>query len=78
MVLGHEGAAVVESIGDGVEGIEIGDKIIPLLVANCEKFKFCLNKKIRICIEGDYNQILFDSDSETRMKINGKPLLSFC
>ena len=33
VVLGHEGAGIVESLGDGVEGFEIGDHVVVSWVA---------------------------------------------
>jgi len=77
IVLGHEGSGVVESVGDGVKGVEIGDSIIHLFMPNCEKCKLCANPKTNCCSDGDFNTTLYHSDGETRMKINGKPLLSF-
>ncbi|XP_037316993.2 alcohol dehydrogenase class-3-like [Pungitius pungitius] len=35
LVLGHEAAGVVESVGPGVNGFSPGDKVIPLLQPNC-------------------------------------------
>lgn len=48
-VLGHEGAGIVEAIGEGVEGFEIGDHVIPLYTAECGKCKFCLSGKTNLC-----------------------------
>ncbi len=48
MVLGHEGAGVVESVGDGVTSLAPGDHVIMTTTAFCGR---CLQ-----CIEGMYAQ----------------------
>lgn len=32
-ILGHEGGGVVESVGEGVENVKVGDHVIPLYTA---------------------------------------------
>jgi len=76
VVLGHEGSAVVESVGDGVKGVEIGDSIIPLFMPNCGKCELCDNPKTNLCCDANFETTLYHSDGETRLKINGKPLLT--
>ena len=48
-VLGHEGAGVVEAVGEGVTDFEVGDHVIPLYTAECGKCKFCLSGKTNLC-----------------------------
>jgi len=49
VVLGHEGAGIVESVGEGVTDFAVGDRVIPLYVPQCKKCKFCLSKKTNLC-----------------------------
>src|ERR1700761_7016028 len=35
MVLGHEGAGVIEALGDGVTGVTVGEHVVFCLVASC-------------------------------------------
>ncbi|MGI8792683.1 MAG: Zn-dependent alcohol dehydrogenase [Acidimicrobiales bacterium] len=49
MVLGHEGAGVVEEIGEGVEGFEIGDHIIVSWVPQCGSCFFCQHDQGYLC-----------------------------
>jgi len=35
VILGHEGAGVVESVGDGVTSVAVGDHVIPLYIPEC-------------------------------------------
>ena len=48
-VLGHEGAGVVESVGDGVTSVQPGDHVIPLYIPQCRECKCCLSKKTNLC-----------------------------
>jgi S-(hydroxymethyl)glutathione dehydrogenase/alcohol dehydrogenase len=48
-VLGHEGAGIVEAIGEGVTSLAVGDHVIPLYTAECGKCKFCLSGKTNLC-----------------------------
>lgn len=49
VVLGHEGAGVVEEVGAGVRSLEAGDHVIPLYTAECRECKFCLSGKTNLC-----------------------------
>ena len=48
-VLGHEGAGIVEKVGEGVTSVEVGDHVIPLYTPECGKCKFCLSGKTNLC-----------------------------
>ncbi|MGM8849963.1 S-(hydroxymethyl)glutathione dehydrogenase/class III alcohol dehydrogenase [Salinicola halophyticus] len=48
-VLGHEGAGIVEEVGEGVTDLKPGDHVIPLYTAECGKCKFCLSGKTNLC-----------------------------
>jgi S-(hydroxymethyl)glutathione dehydrogenase/alcohol dehydrogenase len=50
VVLGHEGAGVVEEVGPGVRSIQPGDHVIPLYTAECRECKFCLSGKTNLCV----------------------------
>ena len=49
VVLGHEGAGVVEEVGPGVRSLAPGDHVIPLYTAECRECKFCLSGKTNLC-----------------------------
>ena len=48
-ILGHEGGAVVEEIGDGVNSVKVGDHVIPLYVPECGECRFCKSGKTNLC-----------------------------
>ena len=48
-ILGHEGGGIVEQVGEGVTGLEVGDHVIPLYTAECGECKFCTSGKTNLC-----------------------------
>ena len=67
-LLGHEGAGVVEEVGEGVVEPEIGDYVILAWRAPCGSCRFCLVGKPHLC-SGSLN-------ANPRMKTQGGELLS--
>ncbi|KAM8808943.1 LOW QUALITY PROTEIN: alcohol dehydrogenase 1-like [Eudromia elegans] len=51
IIPGHEGAGIVESIGEGVTLVKPGDKVIPLCHPQCGECNFCLNPNSNYCIK---------------------------
>jgi len=48
-ILGHEGGAVVEEIGAGVNSVKVGDHVIPLYTPECGECDFCTSGKTNLC-----------------------------
>lgn len=48
VVLGHEGAGVVESVGDGVTSVKPGDYVVALYTPECRECKFCKSGKTNL------------------------------
>ncbi|MEX2496024.1 MAG: S-(hydroxymethyl)glutathione dehydrogenase/class III alcohol dehydrogenase [Woeseia sp.] len=48
-ILGHEGGAVVEEVGAGVQSVKPGDHVIPLYTPECGKCEFCTSGKTNLC-----------------------------
>ncbi|XP_061100783.1 alcohol dehydrogenase class-3-like [Conger conger] len=49
ILLGHEAAGIVESIGPGVTKFSKGDTVIPLFAAQCGECEYCLSPKTNMC-----------------------------
>ncbi|KAJ3023330.1 NAD/NADP dependent alcohol dehydrogenase [Thoreauomyces humboldtii] len=49
VIFGHEGGAIVESIGEGVTSVAVGDHVIPLYIPECRECKFCKSGKTNLC-----------------------------
>ena len=77
-VLGHEGGAVVEEIGSGVESVAPGDHVIPLYTPECGVCKFCTSGKTNLCqaIRATQGQGLMP-DGSSRFSLHGKPIHHF-
>ncbi len=75
MVLGHEGAGVVEEIGEGVEGFEVGDHVVVSWVPQCGHCYFCERDQAQLCETGGMAMATGGLlDGTTRFTLNGEPL----
>jgi S-(hydroxymethyl)glutathione dehydrogenase/alcohol dehydrogenase len=77
-ILGHEGAGIVESIGEGVTTCKVGDHVIPLYIPECRNCKFCKSGKTNLCSIIRITQgkgVMPEGTS--RFTCKGKPLYHF-
>src|ERR1700694_5832176 len=44
-VLGHEGAGVVERVGEGVDSVAVGDRVVTLFSPQCRECIHCLSDR---------------------------------
>jgi len=49
VILGHEGGGIVESVGEGVTNVSVGDHVIPLYIPECRDCVYCLSQKSNLC-----------------------------
>jgi S-(hydroxymethyl)glutathione dehydrogenase/alcohol dehydrogenase len=49
-VLGHEGAGVVEALGEGVTDLAVGDHVVTLFSPQCRECIHCLSDKTNLCL----------------------------
>lgn len=76
--MGHEGAGIVESVGEGVTDFKTGDHVIPLYTPQCKECKFCLNKKTNLCQKIRLTQGRgLMPDGTSRFSCKGKELFHF-
>merc|ERR1711963_1267872 len=81
VVLGHEAAAVVESVGEGVTSVTVGDAVIPCYTPECKRPQdciFCESPKTNLCpiIRSTQGQGLMP-DGTSRLSKDGKPIHHF-
>ncbi|KAM9355364.1 alcohol dehydrogenase 1-like [Pholidichthys leucotaenia] len=78
VVLGHEAAGIVESVGPGITEFQPGDKVIPLALPQCRECRFCKSPKSNHCEE--IWKILEDKEfgfRESKITCKGKKLMRF-
>ncbi|CAH6718452.1 S-(hydroxymethyl)glutathione dehydrogenase [[Candida] jaroonii] len=78
VILGHEGAGIVESVGEGVTNVKVGDHVVALYTPECKECKFCKSGKTNLCgkIRATQGQGLMP-DGTSRFTCKGKKLLHF-
>ncbi|MFM1643659.1 S-(hydroxymethyl)glutathione dehydrogenase/class III alcohol dehydrogenase [Aeromonas salmonicida] len=77
-ILGHEGGGIVESIGEGVTSVKVGDHVIPLYTPECGECKFCKSGKTNLCqkIRATQGKGLMP-DGTTRFSKDGQPIYHY-
>ncbi len=77
-VLGHEGAGVVERVGEGVTLVAPGDHVITLFAPECGVCVHCLSPRTNRCIAiRDQQNAGYLPDGTTRLAREGEPLRHF-
>ncbi|KAJ7873276.1 class III ADH enzyme [Mycena olivaceomarginata] len=73
-----EGLFPVESVGEGVTSVKVGDHVIPLYTAECRECKFCKSGKTNLCgkVRATQGKGLMP-DNTSRFTINGQPIHHF-
>jgi S-(hydroxymethyl)glutathione dehydrogenase / alcohol dehydrogenase len=77
-VLGHEGAGVVERVGEGVSLVSPGDHVVTLFSPQCGKCVHCLSPRTNLCLAiRDMQGKGFLPDGTARLSRNGEPIRHF-
>src|SRR3954449_735163 len=77
-VLGHEGAGVVERVGEGVTSVAPGDHVVTLFSPQCRECIHCRSDRTTLCLairEQQNNGFL--PDGTTRLSRDGEPIRHF-
>ena len=51
VVMGHEGAGVVEKVGPGVTSLQAGDHVVLMVSFSCGKCRYCYQGRLTMCVE---------------------------
>ena len=71
-VLGHEGAGIVEEVGEGVTNVKPGDHVVLSFVPNCGNCYFCDHHEPHLCAMNKPHGGLIDGTS--RVKLDGQEI----
>ncbi len=77
-VLGHEGAGIVERVGEGVRDVAPGDHVVTLFSPQCRECIHCRDERTNLClsIREQQNQGYLP-DGTTRLSRGGEPIRHF-
>jgi S-(hydroxymethyl)glutathione dehydrogenase/alcohol dehydrogenase len=77
-VLGHEGAGVVEEVGEGVTSVAPGDHVVTLFSPQCRECVHCVSDKTNLCLAiRDQQNKGYLPDGSTRLRRNSDELRHF-
>ncbi len=77
-VLGHEGAGVVEQVGDGDRLVAPGDHVVTLFSPQCGECVHCRSPRTNLCLAIREQQNLgYLPDGTTRLSRDGEPIRHF-
>jgi len=77
-VLGHEGAGVVERVGDGVTDVAPGDHVVTLFSPQCRECEHCRDERTNLCLAIREQQNKgYLPDGTTRLSRDGEPIRHF-
>jgi S-(hydroxymethyl)glutathione dehydrogenase / alcohol dehydrogenase len=77
-VLGHEGAGIVERVGEGVTSLEPGDHVVTLFSPQCRECEHCRDPRTNLCLAIREQQGQgFLPDGTTRLSRNGEAIRHF-
>ncbi len=79
VVAGHEGAGVVEAVGDGVTHVQVGDHVVLNWCPACGECFYCQHDQPNLC--DTFTAPIWAGtmlDGTTRLSRNGDPVYAYC
>ncbi len=76
IVLGDEGAGVVDAVGPGVDGLIVGDHVILSWAPTCGRCRYCVIGRPNLCERRRAGQGVLP-DGTTRMSLRGSPVYQY-
>ncbi len=75
---GHEGAGVVERVGDSTPGYEVGDHVVMSFLPGCGRCRWCASGMQNLCDLGANLLTGARPDGSYRMSLDGQPVGQMC
>ncbi|XP_038971142.1 alcohol dehydrogenase 1-like [Phoenix dactylifera] len=78
-IFGHEAAGIVESVGEGVTDLQVGDRVLPVFTGECKECAHCKSEESNMCdlLRINTERGVMLSDGETRFSKDGTPIYHF-
>ena len=77
-VLGHEGAGIVEGLGQDVTSVAVGDRVVTLFSPQCRECVHCRSPHTNLCLAIREQQNLgYLPDGTARLSRDGEPIRHF-
>ncbi|KAM7256412.1 hypothetical protein ACFE04_012153 [Oxalis oulophora] len=78
-IFGHEGAGIVESVGEGVTDLKPGDHVLPVFTGECQECRHCKSQESNMCdlLRINTDRGVMINDGNSRFSINGQPIHHF-
>jgi S-(hydroxymethyl)glutathione dehydrogenase / alcohol dehydrogenase len=77
-VLGHEGAGVVEAVGENVASVRRGDHVVTLFSPQCRECVHCRDPRTNLCLAiREQQNVGHLPDGTTRLSRDGEPIRHF-
>ncbi|XP_051115089.1 alcohol dehydrogenase-like 4 [Andrographis paniculata] len=79
-ILGHEASGLVESVGEGVDDLEVGDHVVPVFNAECRKCPYCTSEKTNMCKRIEVNPAVATMVNDGKCRFStkdGQPIYHF-
>jgi alcohol dehydrogenase (nicotinoprotein) len=78
VVGGHEGAGVVESVGEDVTRVKVGDHVVCSFIPACGKCRYCSTGRQNLCDEGKNAGTGMFPDGTFRFHLDGEDYGGLC
>lgn len=72
LVGGHEGAGIIQEVGPGVQGLQVGDHVVASFLPACGRCRFCSTGQQNLCDLGAMIMTGTQLDGTYRRHINGQ------
>ncbi|KAM7259527.1 hypothetical protein ACFE04_015268 [Oxalis oulophora] len=78
-IFGHEAGGIVESVGEGVTGLNPGDHVLPVFTGECKQCRHCLSEESNMydLLRINTERGVMLSDGKSRFTCKGKPIYHF-
>ena len=72
LVGGHEGAGIIQEVGPGVQGLQVGDHVVASFLPACGRCRFCSTGQQNLCDLGAMIMTGTQLDGTYRRHVNGR------